>query len=153
MGWERRQRGGLYFYRSIRVNGRPRKLYLGAGPAALAYARQEAERRARRQSERAALYAEQVQATGADRAFQDARTLVELLVRARLVLNGFHLHHREWRRRHGYLTPDRQGREEPTPEASAGRPSEGQPQTGARTAAPARSSRGAAKLRARRCDS
>jgi hypothetical protein len=107
MGWERRQRGGLYFYRSTRVNGRPRKLYHGAGPAAQAYARQEAERRARRQSERAALHAEQAQAAGADLAFQGARDLIDLLVRARLVLSGFHLHHREWRRRHGYLTPGR----------------------------------------------
>jgi hypothetical protein len=107
MGWERRQRGGRYFYRSVRVNGRPRKLYLGAGPAARAYARQEAERRARRRSERAALHAEQARTAPADLAFQGARTLVDLLVRASLVLSGFHLHHREWRRRHEHATPGR----------------------------------------------
>ena len=141
MGWERRQRGGLYFYRSARVNGRPRKLYLGAGPAAQAYARQEVERRARRQSERDALHAEQARTAPADLAFQSARTLIDLLVRARLVLSGFHLHHREWRRRHGYLTPGRQGREGPAPEASAGRPSEGQRQPGAGPPSPDRPGR------------
>lgn len=43
MGWERRQRGGRYYYRSVRRDGRPRKVYLGKGKAAAMFAQLDAE--------------------------------------------------------------------------------------------------------------
>jgi hypothetical protein len=97
MGWERRQRGGLYFYTTFRVNGQPRKQYLGTGPAAEEYARQEAERRQQRQNEIEALQAEQARVAGADRALDELRAVANLLARASLLLSGQHEHHGEWR--------------------------------------------------------
>src|SRR4051794_17468835 len=95
-------------YRSVRGNGRPRKLYLGTGPAAEDYARREADRRQERQAEREALNAEQARIAAADLAFGEARDLAELLVWAILILHGFHCHHRIWRRRNGSTTNERQ---------------------------------------------
>src|SRR5438876_60264 len=75
MGWERRQRGGAYFYQSVRVGGRPRKLYLGAGPEAEAHARREDERRQRRAAERAALEEERARLAAAEAALREAEAL------------------------------------------------------------------------------
>src|SRR5262249_40380009 len=100
MGWERRQRGGLYYYRSVRIHGQPRKVYCGTWPAAESYARREAERRRQRQAERAALDAEQMQLAPADRALRAFGILVDLLASAALLLAGCHEHHGCWRRRH-----------------------------------------------------
>src|SRR5260370_31548869 len=112
MGWEQRQRGGLDFYRSVRVNGQPRKLYVGKGPTAERQARLEAEKRQQRRSEREALLAEQVQVAGADRALEDLRAMTDLLARATLILVGLHEHRGEWRRRRHDTTTQGQGREE-----------------------------------------
>jgi hypothetical protein len=104
MGWERRQRGGVYFYRSVRIDGQPRKVYLGTGPAAERQASLESEKRQRHQSEREALLAEQVQVAGADRALEDLRFFTDLLARATLILAGLHEHRGEWRRRRNEST-------------------------------------------------
>jgi hypothetical protein len=99
MGWERRQRGGVYFYRTARINGQPRKLYVGTGQAAETYAHLEAERRHRQQAERYALEAELMKVSGADRALEDLLAVTALLVRATLLTLGLHEHRSEWRRR------------------------------------------------------
>jgi hypothetical protein len=57
MGWEHR-RNRWYLYQSVRIGGRVRKRYLGTRPAAHAFARRAAEKRARRQAERADLQPE-----------------------------------------------------------------------------------------------
>ena len=58
MGWERRK-GGRYYYRSVRVNGAVRKVYVGAGEAGAAQAERDAAEQRRRQAERQARLAEQ----------------------------------------------------------------------------------------------
>jgi hypothetical protein len=108
MGWERRGRGGgLFYYRSVRIAGRPCKLYMGHGPDARAQAKRVAEARDRRRAERQALRGEQAGVAAADLAFEQARALADLLLRAALVLNGFHRHHWQWRRRRGHQTHGR----------------------------------------------
>jgi hypothetical protein len=105
MGWERRGKGGgLFFYRAVRIAGRPCKLYMGRGPDARAQAERVAEARERRQAERQALRGEQAGVAAADLAFAQARALADLLLRAALVLNGFHQHRWQWRRRRGHQT-------------------------------------------------
>lgn len=98
MGWERRQRGGQYFYRSVRLGGVPRKLYVGRGPAAKMLAKAVAQRRQQAEAERAARRAEQARLAPADAALADLAAWTGLLVRAALVLQGFHEHRGEWRR-------------------------------------------------------
>src|SRR5262245_19623456 len=99
MAWERRQRGGLYLYQSVRVGGQVRKRYLGTGPAAEQHARLAARRLEERRAEREALSAEQTQVTAADAALREARGLADLLLQAVLLCAGFHCHHGGWRRR------------------------------------------------------
>jgi hypothetical protein len=95
MGWERKQRGGLYYFKSVRIGGQPRKLYLGKGQTAEKQAQEDNQRRQQRQ----ALLAEQAQLASADAVLQQARTLGKILVAALLVLAGRYHHHGEWRRR------------------------------------------------------
>src|SRR5262245_48483295 len=105
MGWERRGRGGgLFYYKSLRIEGEVRKVYLGHGPDARAQAERDAEARDRRRAERQALRGEQASVAAADLAFAQARALGDLLLRAALILNGFHRHHWQWRRRRGRAT-------------------------------------------------
>jgi hypothetical protein len=110
MAWHEKQRGpeGGYYYRSKRVNGRSVKMYVGRGPAAALIARLDECERQDRQAERAAFLAEGVRLAAADLAFADARSLVDPLVRAALILSGFHLHRgSEWRRRREHATQGR----------------------------------------------
>jgi hypothetical protein len=108
VSWDRKQRGGKYYYRSRRINGRSVKVYLGCGAAAHLAARLDERERQDRGAEREAFLAEQVRLAAADVAFSDARGLIDLLVRATLILSGFHLHRcSEWRRRRGYSTRGR----------------------------------------------
>jgi hypothetical protein len=98
MGWETRA-GRRYGYRCLRIEGQPRKLYLGTGSAAADHARQLAQRQQQRQAEREALHAEQARVAAADRALAELRAMTGLLARAGLLLAGLHEHHGEWRRR------------------------------------------------------
>ncbi len=47
MAWEKKQRGGLYYRRSVRSGGRVTKEYLGCGPLAELVARNDLARRER----------------------------------------------------------------------------------------------------------
>src|SRR5262245_52198002 len=98
MPWESR---GLrrYLYRCRRVNGLPRKLFLGAGAVAEAHERLIAEERRRREAERRAWQAELERLALADGIQGDLEAAATVLARAALILGGFHEHHRQWRRR------------------------------------------------------
>jgi len=98
MGWERRK-NGYYFYRSVRADGQPRKLYAGKEEVAQRQARLEAERRQRQQAERDTLRAEQTRMGGAERALAELHEMTDLLLRATLLAAGFHEHRTQWRRR------------------------------------------------------
>jgi hypothetical protein len=79
----------------------PRKEYLGSGPVAELHALLDAQQRRQRHTERAAWLAEQSRLDCADLALEQAHARMELLVRAILVLGGFHCHHGEWRCKRG----------------------------------------------------
>src|SRR5262245_9954538 len=103
MGWETRA-GQRYFYKSVRIGGRPGRVYYGRGEAGEEQARLEAERRRQRQAAREALHAEQARVTVADTALREARGLADLLLQAVLLCTGFHCHRGCWRRRCAYAT-------------------------------------------------
>jgi hypothetical protein len=104
MGWERRQQGGVYYYRSVRIHGLPRKAYYGAGEAGVAQAERDAEERGRRQAERQAILAERQRAAAADATLEEARSWADLLVAAVLVMDGYHHHRGQWRKWRGNAT-------------------------------------------------
>lgn len=99
MAWEHRQRGGPYYTRSRREDGRVVREYIGTGELAetLAYAdeairRSRAERAAR---ERAELEEARVLASAAD----ELHEAVEILAAAEMLTAGYRMHKGEWRRR------------------------------------------------------
>jgi hypothetical protein len=99
MAWERRGQGGRYYYRSVRREGRPCKVYVGHGPAAEEWARLTAEVHAQRQAERHAQRTEQARWAPADCALAAVQEWVQLLATATLLDRGYHWHRGEWRRR------------------------------------------------------
>ena len=96
MGWESRGKR-TYYYRPVRIDGKPRKLYLGSGVVGEAHARQIAQDRRRREDERAAWQAEQARLGLAEAALDELRGLAGLMARAALLRAGYHDHRGQWR--------------------------------------------------------
>src|SRR5262245_1760603 len=93
MPWERN-----YYYRSKRINGKPRRIYLGAGPAGMLAA--EEDRQARAERDLQELEAEQLRAGHArlDTDLSVVHRLGDLLSRAALYAAGYHQHCKgDWR--------------------------------------------------------
>jgi hypothetical protein len=97
MSWDKKKRGGGrgYFYKSVRVDGRAVKQYLGTGAEALEAARLVEGRRAAR----AAVRQEEIRLSPADLLLDELEEWLGVLLRAHLILGGFYEHHGEWRRR------------------------------------------------------
>jgi len=102
MGWESRQRGGFYYTRSRKVNGRVVREYLGSGaPGQIAALEDEYERR--RREEQAAYERELREELDAlDASVEELSRASDLLVRTALIVSGYRQHNRgEWRLRRG----------------------------------------------------
>ena len=98
MGWEKRG-SGLYYYRKRRIGSRVVSEYMGGGElgeAAAAYDR--AAQDAREQELRSAKE-EREKITALAEAGAEAEQGIRALVRAFLLLAGYHTHKGQWRRR------------------------------------------------------
>jgi hypothetical protein len=96
-----------YYYRTIRKDEKTTKVYVGTGPLAELAARLDELARANQLAVKEAWLLEQLQTADADTALFDFKIAVDLLTDATLLLAGFHLHHRQWRRRiHGRINKD-----------------------------------------------
>jgi hypothetical protein len=98
MGWEER-RGGPAYYCSVRIDGRPRKIYLGKGEAAEAQAARVAQAREERRSEYDAWQCELTRLAAAEEALRELRAWADVLVRAAFLTAGLHEHRGQWRKR------------------------------------------------------
>ena len=100
MGWEKRDRGGLYYTRSRKVGGRVVREYVGGGILGYIAALQDAQERQRREEE-AALWKEEHERLEALVAPVEALCeAAEILSRAALLAAGYRRHQRgEWRRK------------------------------------------------------
>ncbi|MBM3983698.1 MAG: hypothetical protein FJ304_26195 [Planctomycetes bacterium] len=99
MGWDK---GGRYYTRSRRENGRVVREYVGGGAPGALVARLDADERARREAERDAVRAESEAAAALDTALAELDELADLLTRAALAAAGYTQHRRgEWRKRRG----------------------------------------------------
>src|SRR5262245_46967025 len=87
MPWERN-----YYYRSKRVRGQPRRIYIGTGLAGLVAA--EEDRRAREERELERSMADQLRAAHAqlDAEVAEVHRLADVLSRAALHAAGYHQH-------------------------------------------------------------
>ena len=105
MAWERRGDKQVY-YRSRRINGQVKKIYLGSGPRAQIaseHDRLQQEEKSREQATRKLIEALDSQT---DTLNQTTKTLVK----AHLLLAGYHQHHRgEWRKRRRQIITQQEG--------------------------------------------
>jgi hypothetical protein len=103
MGWESRGGRGCYYTRSRKVDGRVVREYVGTGLLGELAARQDAEARAERLTERERLQAEETQWAAVAAPLDALSQLLDGLAAATLIAAGYHQHHRgAWRkRRHG----------------------------------------------------
>ena len=101
--WERRERGGLYYTRSRKVNGRVLREYVGGGALGQLAARLDAEERRKRQQEVAACEEEREQMEALVAPVEELCEATEILARAVLLAAGYHRHNRggwrKWRER------------------------------------------------------
>jgi hypothetical protein len=92
---------GPYYYRCVRVDGRPACQYLGKGEAGRLAAESDRVERLERQAARSAW---DTTFAGAEKARVSVKELAEgcdLMVRTYLVAAGFHRYGGEWRMRDG----------------------------------------------------
>ncbi|HVK16391.1 MAG TPA: hypothetical protein VM533_05535 [Fimbriiglobus sp.] len=93
MGWDK---GGLYYTRSRRENGRVVREYVGGGLAGQLAAQLDADERAVRLAEQVADRAEREEVSTLDAPLAE----LDLLAEAALLSAGYHRHNRgDWRRR------------------------------------------------------
>jgi hypothetical protein len=91
-----------YYYRHRRINGRPRRVYVGpaGSPHAQEARRQDDQRRAQRLAEQEARRQEECRWQQADDPLQHFTESVDLLAHVSLLIAGFYQHdHGEWRPR------------------------------------------------------
>ena len=98
--WESRERGGLYYTRSRKVDGRVVREYVGGGTLGELAARMDTEERRRREDEAAAWREERERLEGLAGLLDEFYEDVETVTRAVLLATGFRRHKRgEWRKR------------------------------------------------------
>src|SRR3712207_6870843 len=89
--WERRERGGLYYTRSRKVNGRVVREYVGGGTLGEMAARTDAEERRRREEEAAAWGKERERLEGLVGLLDEFYEDVETVTRAALKIGRAHV--------------------------------------------------------------
>src|SRR5215217_9216751 len=100
MGWESRQRGGLYYTRSRKENGRVVREYIGSGVLGQIAALEDEHERRRREEQAAYWREEQQDHDALQGAVEELSEASDFLVRAALLASGYRQHNRgEWRLR------------------------------------------------------
>ena len=100
--WESRERGGLYYTRSRKVDGRVVREYVGSGILGELAARTDAEERRQRENDAAAWRGERERLEKLVSLLDGFCEDVETLTRAAMIVAGFRRHKRgEWRKRRG----------------------------------------------------
>ena len=101
MAWEQRKRGGWYYTRSRRINGRVVREYVGGGLRGELAAAEDARKRAVREAQRKARAEEQQRLSRQDVPLEKLNTLCSELVQQLLEAAGHYQRRGEWRKRRG----------------------------------------------------
>jgi hypothetical protein len=101
VGWDRKRRGRLYYYQSVRTPKGVKKLYLGRGAAGHEAAAAVEQRKQARLAAQKVIREERAATAEADRLAAELSTWAELLSAAWLVLTGHERRRGEWRKRRG----------------------------------------------------
>ena len=100
MAWETRRRGGRYYTRSRRENGRVVREYFGGGLLGELAAEMDAEKRTERERQRQAWQSEREQFEALDEQVKEFDNACTAPMRDVLEQAGYHQHKRgEWRKR------------------------------------------------------
>ena len=100
MGWEKRDRGGLYYTRSRKVGGRVVREYVGSGILGHLAGLQDAQERRRREQEAALWNEERGKLQALVAPVEQLCEAAEILYRAALLAAGYRRHQRgQWRRK------------------------------------------------------
>ena len=97
MGWEER-RGRPYYYRSVREGKRVRKEYGGGGTLGQLAAQLDELERLQREEEEASWREERERLERSAGFLQELEEAAQILIRAELLVAGFHKRKGEWRR-------------------------------------------------------
>ncbi len=98
MAWEKRGNRS-YFYRKERINGKVKSEYVGSGEVAALLERCEKGRRELKQLEKEKLKRERMKAELIDEQINALSEINQNLVDALFLINGFHQHKRQWRKK------------------------------------------------------
>jgi hypothetical protein len=101
MGWETRKRGGRYYTRSRRVDGRIVREYVGGGILGDIAAFEDEYERRRREDEATYHREEREQLQALTAPMEELCDAVEIITRAALLASGYHRHKGEWRKKRG----------------------------------------------------
>lgn len=99
VAWETRERGGSYYTRSGRENGRVVREYVGTGEVAELLAQADEAVRLERERKRAEERAELERLRELAAPVLELSELAEILARAHIVAGGYRNHKGEWRRK------------------------------------------------------
>jgi hypothetical protein len=98
VGWEIRERGGPYYTRSRRMEGRVVREYLGAGLVGRLSAEADRIKRERVEAEKVRHKRELEHLEALVSPAAELAEAAEVLVRDELLASGYHKHKGEWRR-------------------------------------------------------
>jgi hypothetical protein len=98
MGWENRGRGGRYYTRSRRVEGRVVREYIGGGLAGEIAAEADRTERERREAEEQRQRRELERLEALSAPVEELHEAATVLTRAHLIAAGCHRHKGEYRR-------------------------------------------------------
>jgi hypothetical protein len=101
MTWEKRERGGLYYTRTHRINGRKVREYVGTGLIGELAALEDVERRLQREQDRRAWEDERVPIYQREAELVALDAACRRLVEGALNAAGYYNHKGEWRKKHG----------------------------------------------------
>jgi hypothetical protein len=99
MGWENRERGGRYYTRTRKVDGRVVREYVGGGIVGELAARLDEVEREKRKFEAASVQLEHERVEDLAAPILELDEAVEILCHAALVANGYRRYQGKWRRR------------------------------------------------------
>ncbi len=100
--WENRERGGRYYTRSRKVDGKVVREYVGGGGPGEIAAREDALKRRRREEEAAAWRKEREQIEAVEAPVEELCEATDMLAKAALLASGYRQHNRgEWREKRG----------------------------------------------------
>jgi len=96
--WESRRNGRRFYYKACRIDGQPRHIYLGHGPAGRIHAALDRQQNRVKEAKRAEREAHTHEIAEDERLLKAILRRLRTLTASFMHLSGYYRHHGEWRR-------------------------------------------------------